>query len=257
LQKLAESWAGRAIRQHFTRREVVAMRNIVLTGGIGELCGGSDLTEAFDVLCFLTTNVRDGVADTCAVDIFIAILLQLAEPDRTLVESLYDPGVFVRVGEERGSRLRIHEQGSELGGGDLEADFRKLLGIVFAEVIGEMILEVSEAKLVLVLGAPFLVTAPSTPIGDITFGDGDAALGKRPDDFGIGNVVVEKFVDHVTCEFRQAGDFAAAAGGGWRVEGRIWGERLQWGGSHGRGGVKGLFAWLLVVTGNGGQTGMQ
>ena len=117
------------------------MRNIVFIGGIGELCGGNDLAEAFDVLCFLTTNVRDGVADTGVAQIFIAILLQLSEPDRTLVESLYDPGVFVRVGEERGSGLRVHEQGSELGGGDLEADFRKLRGIVFAEVIGEVILE--------------------------------------------------------------------------------------------------------------------
>src|SRR2546430_660888 len=137
------------------------MRNIVFIGGIAELCGGSDFAEAFDVLCFLTTKIRDGVADTCAVDIFIAILLQLAEPDRTFIESLYDPGVFVRVGEEQGSRLRIHEQGSERGGGDLEADFRKLRGIVFAEIIGEVILEVSEAKLVLLLSPPFLVTAAS------------------------------------------------------------------------------------------------
>jgi hypothetical protein len=106
--------------------------------------------------------------------------------------------------------LRVHEEGSELGGGDLKADFGKLLGVVFAEVIGEVILEVREAELVLLLGAPFLITAASAPVGDIAFIDGDVALGKSPDDFGIGNVVVEEFVDHVAFEFGQAGDFAVA-----------------------------------------------
>jgi len=118
--------------------------------------------------------------------------------------------------------LWVHEEGSELGGGDLKADFRQLLGVVFAEVIGEMILEVREAELVFLLGTPFLVTAASAPIGDIAFSDGDVALGKSPDDFGIGNVVVEEFVDHIAFEFGQAGDFAVAhaltegAGGGGR-----------------------------------------
>lgn len=65
----------------------------------------------------------------------------------------------------------------------MKADFRELLGVVFAQVIGEMILEVRKAKLVLLFGAPFLVTAASAPIGDIAFGDGDVALRKSPDDF--------------------------------------------------------------------------
>src|ERR1043166_3658382 len=130
------------------------------------------------MFCFLTTNIRNGVADAGAAHIFVPILLQLAEAGRALIESIHDPGIVVRVGEERGGGLRIHEQGSELGGGDLKADFGKLLGVVFAEVIGEMILEVSKAELVLLLGAPFLVTAASAPIGDIAFGDGDAALRK-------------------------------------------------------------------------------
>jgi len=209
------------IGQLITRREVVPIGHIVVISGGGNFFGRGNLADAFDIFYFLMTMKRESAAAAGPADIFITILLQLFEADRTFIESIDDPGEFVRVGKERGGRLRVHEEGRELGGGDLKADFRKLLGVVFAQVIGEMILEVREAKLVLLLGTPFLVTAARAPVGDIAFGDGDVSLCKSPDDFGIGNVVVEKFVDHVAFEFGQAGNFAVAhaltelsAGGG-------------------------------------------
>jgi hypothetical protein len=210
LEKLAEGGAGLAIGQRLTSWKVVSMTKIVLAWPIRELFGGSDLADVFDVLCLLPAKIGDGVTNACATDGFVSFLLHLGEPDGTLIEGFDDPGVFVRVGEERGGGLWIHEERRELGRGDLEADFRKLLGIVLAEVIGEMILQVSEAKLVFLLGAPFLVTAAGAPVGDVAFGDGDATLAKRPDNFGMGDVVVQEFVDHVSFEFRQAGDFAVA-----------------------------------------------
>ena len=148
-------------------------------------------------------------------------MLQFAEPDGAFIESLDDLGVFTGVGEQGGGGLGVHQQGGQLGGGDLEADFGELLGIVLAEVIGEVVLEVSQAELVVLLGAPFLVAAASAPVGDIAFGDGDAELGEGPDDFAVGDVVVEELVDHIALEFGQASDFAVAealreerAGGG-------------------------------------------
>src|SRR5205085_819328 len=45
----------------------------------------------------------------------------------------------------------------ELGGSDLATDFGKLAGIVFAEVIGQVILKQGELKLALLLGAPFFI----------------------------------------------------------------------------------------------------
>ena len=121
-----------------------------------------------------------------------------------------DLGVFVWVGEKGTGGLWVHEEGGQLGGGDLETDFGELLGIVLAEVIGEVVLEMREADLVVLLDAPFVVTAAGAPVGDIAFGDGDSAFGECPDDFGVGNVVVEEFVDHIAFEFGQASDFAIA-----------------------------------------------
>src|SRR4051812_22262324 len=164
------------------------MRDIVLVGSIAELRGRSDLADTFDLTRFLTTNIGHGVADACAADIFVTSILQLLEPDRTFIEALNDPGVFVWVGEQRGGCLGIHEQGSELGGGDLKTDFGKFLRVMFAQIIGEVILEVGKTKLIFLFCAPLLIAAASTPVGNIAFGDGDAALLESPDDFGIGNV---------------------------------------------------------------------
>ena len=53
--------------------------------------------------------------------------------------------------------MRIEEERGELGRGDLKADFGEFMGFTLAEVAGEMILDVREAKLVLLLGTPFLI----------------------------------------------------------------------------------------------------
>ena len=91
------------------------MRNIVFTLGIGQVPGRSDLANAFDLLCFLTTDVRDRVADARPAHILVAFLLHLAEPDTALIEGINDSGIFVWVGQERSGCLRIHEEGGELG----------------------------------------------------------------------------------------------------------------------------------------------
>ena len=209
-EKVGKSGAWGEIRHNLTRGKVVPMGDIFLMREISEFCGRGYLTEDFDVPCVFTQSIGDGVADGCAAHILITIILEFLEPGRTFVQGIDDLGVFVGVSEERVGGLRIHEQGSELGGGNLKSDFRELLGVVFAQVIGEMVLEVGKAELVFLLCAPFFVTTASAPVGDIAFGDGDAAVFKGPDDFRIGNIIVKEFVDHVAFESWQAGDFSVA-----------------------------------------------
>jgi hypothetical protein len=198
------------IRHLFTRGKVVPMGNLAVTAGSGGFCSRGYPAENFDVLFFFATNIGNGVADPGATHIVITIRLKFLEPGRTFVQGIDDPGIFVRIGEQGGGGLWIHEQGSELSGGNLEPDFRELLGVMFAQVISEMILEVSEAELVFLFSAPFLVTTASAPVGDIAFGDRDIAFFQGPDDFRIGNVIMEEFIDQVAFEFWQAGNFSVA-----------------------------------------------
>jgi len=77
---------------------------------------------------------------------------------------------------------------SELGGGDLETDFGKLAGVVFAEIIHEVILQAGEIELTLLFDAPFRVAATGFPIRDVAFGDVDIEFVQGSDNFGIGDV---------------------------------------------------------------------
>jgi hypothetical protein len=55
-------------------------------------------------------------------------------------EHIDDFGVFFGRGGKLADGIGIEEHGGELGGSDLEADLRNLLGVIFTEVIREMIL---------------------------------------------------------------------------------------------------------------------
>lgn len=233
-EQIGKSGARREIRHGLARREVVAMGYIVLGRGTTEFFSRGNFADEFDLPCVFRTRIGHSVANGRAADILVTIILEFFEPGGTFVEGIDDPGIFVGVGEERGGGLGVHEEGSELGSGHLEADFRELLGVMFAEVIGEVVLEMSEAALVFLFGAPFLVTAAGAPVGDIAFGDGDAALFQSPDDLGIAGIIVEELVDQVAFGFRQARDFPVA------------GALAEPGGGRGR---KGEYALVRIVSG--------
>ena len=93
------------------------------------------------------------------------------------------------------SSLRVKQHGRELRGGDLETDFGKLAGVVFAEVIGKVILKAREVELALLLGAPFLIAATSLPVRDIAPGGLNLEFVQGSDDFRIRDIVVEHAVD--------------------------------------------------------------
>ena len=75
------------------------------------------------------------------------------------------------------------------------------------------------------------------PVGDIVYGDGEAAFAESFGDVGMRNVVAEHAINHVAFQVREAGDFAVASefsgwlrgrsrcllyGGGVQIRGRGW-----------------------------------
>jgi len=104
----------------------------------------------------------------------------------------------------------FEEELGEFGGGELEADFGKLAGVVFAEVFEEIVLEEAGFEGTILNDAPVAIAAASFPIGDIAFGDVESEFVECIDDIGVGDVVAEHAVDHVACSVGEAGDFAVA-----------------------------------------------
>ena len=103
----------------------------------------------------------------------------------------------------------------------MKADFGKLAGVVFAEVLGKVVLEKAGFERAVLLDAPVAIAAARFPIRDVAFGDGDAVFVESADDFGMGNVVAEHAIDQVALSVREAGDFASA-GFGFGGAGSCW-----------------------------------
>ena len=82
-------------------------------------------------------------------------------------EHVNDVGIFLGVGGELLGSFRLEEHEGELGGSDLETDLGKLAGVVFAEVIGQVILQEGELELALLLEAPFFIAAASFPVAGV------------------------------------------------------------------------------------------
>ena len=109
----------------------------------------------------------------------------------------------------------------------MQADFGELAGIVFAEVLGEIVLEDAVFQGAVHFGAPFFIAATGFPVGDIALGDDDAVFVESTDDFGIRNMVAEHAINHIALEVREVGDFAVASefsgglpgGSGWLLDG--------------------------------------
>ena len=97
-----------------------------------------------------------------------------------------------------------------MGRSELQADFGKLAGLVFAQAFGEVVLKEPDFEGAVLCGAPFPVAATSFPVGDVAFGDSDAVFFESADDLGVRDVIAEHTVDHVELGVREAGDFAVA-----------------------------------------------
>ncbi len=167
------------------------------------------------------SKVGECVLDVSAPVSFVAFLLEFLETHRNSIQGLDGFGVFGRISEEHLGGFGVHELGGELSGGNLQASLGDLLSVMFAEIIGHVILDLSETDLVFLLGAPFFVTAAGTPVGDIALGNANAALFQGPDYPGIFSVVLEELVNEIAFELGETSDLAVAQmGGGSAMAGR-------------------------------------
>jgi hypothetical protein len=96
------------------------------------------------------------------------------------------------------------------GGSGLETDFGKLLGIVGAEEVQEIILVEAVLKDRFLLEAPFEVAA-SGPGRNVSFGDGKILVAKGGDNVFVRHGVPEHAVDHISLKPGEASDTAVAA----------------------------------------------
>ena len=98
----------------------------------------------------------------------------------------------------------------ETGRSELQADFGKLAGLVFAQAFGEVVLKKPDFQRPVLYGAPFLVAATGFSVGDVAFGDSETVFLESADNLGVRDVIAEHAVDHVEFGVREARDFAVA-----------------------------------------------
>jgi hypothetical protein len=109
-----------------------------------------------------------------------------------------------------GGKLLQQDLG-EASGGSLEASFGKLVRIVTAYEVDEVILVEATLQEMLLLETP-LEIPPSRPIGDVAVRDCEAGLPESNDDVPVRNSVPKHVVDHVALEFGQTRHVTVALG---------------------------------------------
>lgn len=125
-------------------------------------------------------------------------------------EHIHDLRILLRISGQLAGGVGLQQSQGELGSGNLETDLGQLGGIVFTNVVREMVLEMRKLELAFLFVAPFLVSAASLPVGDVAFSGLNLEFFESTDDLAVGSVVVEHAIDHVALEFGQTGDFAVA-----------------------------------------------
>jgi hypothetical protein len=161
----------------------------------------SDRVEEFPVLLF------DGFGTFAhGTSAIVAILLEPEDFTTETAERADDAQVLVEVGFEI---TRFDEQFGEGGGSELEADFRELAGVLFAEEVHEGILASTVFEDLFLIVEPIEIAAPG-PVRDVAGRDGAADFIEGLDDVGVSGAVGEHLVDEVALEFGEASDIAVA-----------------------------------------------
>jgi hypothetical protein len=200
----------RRIRVSVFRHEV-AVRGVGFVVGVGELFGAEDVASGFESFVGLAFDAFGIVFVTEFAGGVVAIFLEELEVAGDAAEIGNGAGEFFGIGGELLLGLGIEEEFAELGGSELETDFREMGGVGGAEVIGEVILAEAFGDDAFLFETPFVVAAASFPVGDVAFGDADAVFTESFDNVLMGNVVLKHEIDHVAKGLGEAGDFAVAA----------------------------------------------
>ena len=143
----------------------------------------------------------------------IAVLLEGMELSGEPAERTHHAGEVLGIGHQLFPSFGLGEELGEASGGELEADFGELAGVIFAEELEEIILGDPAFEDAVLFKAPLAIAAAGFPIGDVPLSDAEPNFVESVDDFLVGNVIAQHAADHVALEFRQAGDFAIAGPG--------------------------------------------
>jgi hypothetical protein len=163
--------------------------------------------EAFGVV--FVAEVFGGLVAVFLEDVNLA-----GEP----AENADGAGEFFGFGIKLLAGFGFEEELGEFGGGELEADFGELAGVVFTKLFEEIVLEEACFECAILSDAPVAVATASFPVGDVAFGDFELEFIESVDDLGVRDVVAEHAVEHVAEGEGEAGDFAVAGAG----TGREW-----------------------------------
>jgi hypothetical protein len=126
-------------------------------------------------------------------------------------EEVDEPGVVVEVsfGVLGGGQF-LEEELREASGGGLESDFGYFRGIIAPEEVEKVVLVEAVLEDSLLFEPPFEV-ASGSPVGDVSFVDGEAGIVEGGHDVFVRDVVPEHAVDHVAFEFGEGSNAAMAA----------------------------------------------
>jgi len=191
--------------------------------GLAQLCGAVNVAGALDVLFGFSLNALGIVLGTEFFGGVVAVFLEGVDLAGETTENGDRACVFFGRDGELLLSFGACEELGEMGGSELESDFGELAGVVFAEVLDEIILKEMVLEGAVLFEAPFFVTAAGFPIGNVTYSDADVVFLQGADDFGMGNIVAEQTVNHVALEVGETGDFAVA--GEFSIGMRILGRR--------------------------------
>jgi hypothetical protein len=191
--------------------EVVAVGGIIFMNGLAEILGTVDPTGDLDLRFIFSFDAFGIETVTERPGRVVAVFLKGVDLAGEAAKDGDGAGEFFGVGGELFAGLRLEEEFGKVSGGELKTDFGKVAGVVFAEVLNEVILEEPFLQGLVLLMAPLVVTAPGFPVGDVALGDADAVLAEGLDNFVVGNVIAKHAIDHVAFEVGKASDFAIAS----------------------------------------------
>jgi hypothetical protein len=176
----------------------ISVGDVGFAGAPPWFCSAIDVACYFDVLFFFAFDAFGVVIATEFLGTIIAIFLQVLDLAGEPTEGGDHFGISIRIGGEKMLGFWFEEELRELSGGELKADLGNLAGVIFAEVIGEVVLMKANLNGVVLLGAPFFVTAAGFPVGDVAFGHSNAVFVEGTHDFSIRDIVTEHEIDHVS-----------------------------------------------------------
>ena len=196
------------------------MGDIMVVDGLAEFFGAVNVAGDFEVFFNFAFEAFRVVFMAKFAGGIVAIFLKPIELAIETAKGVNGERKFFGVGGQLFASVWLEEELGELGGGELNADFGELGGVIGAEMFDEVVLEEAGFDGAILRDAPVAIAAAGFPVRNVALGGCDTVFGERVGDFGMGDVVTEHAIDHVADGVGKASDFASAGfgcGGAGRV----------------------------------------